>query len=137
MTEKELKRLSRADLLEMLIDQSQELQDVKKRLEAAEAALASRIIEINTAGSIAEASLQLNGVFEAAQAACAQYTESVQHLNERTELICRQMEKESRRKADSLLEETRRKCEQMEAEAMAKCAEYLAGLVNGQAEEEA
>lgn len=137
MTEKELKRLSRADLLEMLIDQSQELQDVKKRLESAEAALASRIIEINTAGSIAEASLQLNGVFEAAQAACAQYTESVQHLSERTELICRQMEKDSRRQADSLLEETRRKCEQMEAEAMAKCAEYLAGLVNGQAEEEA
>ena len=58
-------------------------------------------------------------------------------LNKRTELICRQMEKDSRRQADSLLEETRRKCEQMEAEAMAKCEEYLAGLLDGQAEEEA
>ena len=47
------------------------------------------------------------------------------------------MEKDSRRQADSLLEETRRKCEQMEAEAMAKCEEYLAGLLDGQAEEEA
>lgn len=136
MTEKELKRLSRADLLEMLIDQSVELQDVKKQLESAEAALASRIIEINTAGSIAEASLQLNGVFEAAQAACSQYTESIRCLNERTELICRQMEKESRQKADSLLAETRRKCDQMEAEARAKCEEHLAGLANSQAEEE-
>ena len=137
MTEKELRRLSRADLLEMLIAQSEELREVKERLAAAETALASRIIEINNAGSIAEASLQLNGVFEAAQAACAQYTESIRSLNKRTELICRQMEKDSRRQADSLLEETRRKCEQMETEAMAKCEEYLAGLLDGQAEEEA
>lgn len=136
MTEKELRRLSRADLLEMLIAQSEELREVKERLAAAETALASRIIEINNAGSIAEASLHLNGVFEAAQAACAQYTESIRSLNKRTELICRQMEKDSRRQADSLLEETRRKCEQMEAEAMAKCEEYLAGLLDGQAEEE-
>ena len=137
MTDKELRRLSRADLLEMLIAQSEELREVKERLAAAETALASRIIEINNAGSIAEASLQLNGVFEAAQAACAQYTESIRSLNERTELICLQMEKESRKQADSLLEETRRKCAQMEAEAMTKCEEYLAGLMNGQAEEEA
>ena len=137
MTDKELRRLSRADLLEMLIAQSEELREVKERLAAAETALASRVIEINNAGSIAEASLQLNGVFEATQAACAQYTESIRCLNERTELICRQMEKESRKQADSLLEETRRKCAQMEAEAMTKCEEYLAGLMNGQAEEEA
>lgn len=55
MTEKELRRLSRADLLEMLVDQSVELETVKKKLAAAEEALASRVIEINSAGSIAEA----------------------------------------------------------------------------------
>lgn len=137
MTEKELRRLSRADLLEMLIAQSEELREVKERLAAAEEALASRIIEINNAGSIAEASLQLNGVFEAAQAACAQYTENIRSMNERTKRICQQMEEESRKQADSLLEETRRKCELMEAEAMEKCEEYLAGLLDGQAEEEA
>ena len=91
MTEKELRRLSRADLLEMLIAQSEELREVKERLAAAEAALASRIIEINNAGSIAEASLHLNGVFEAAQAASAQNKESNRSLNNRTGLICRQM----------------------------------------------
>ena len=52
MTEKELRRLSRADLLEMLVDQSVELETVKKKLAAAEEALASRVIEINSAGSI-------------------------------------------------------------------------------------
>ncbi len=116
VTEKELRRLSRADLLEMLIAQSEELRDVKERLKSAEAILASRVIEINTAGSIAEASLRLNGVFEAAQAACEQYMENIRLLNERSQLVCRQMEKESREQADRLLEETRRKCAQMETD---------------------
>ena len=116
MTEKELRRLSRADLLEMLIAQSEELRDVKERLKSAEAILASRVIEINTGGSIAEASLRLNGVFEAAQAACEQYMENIRLLNERSQLVCRQMEKESREQADRLLEETRRKCAQMETD---------------------
>lgn len=114
MTEKELRRLSRADLLEMLIDQSVELETVKKKLAAAEEALASRAIEINSAGSIAEAALRLNGVFEAAQAACDQYVQNINLLNERSEMVCRRMEQESREKADRLLEETRRKCQAME-----------------------
>ena len=115
MTEKELRRLSRADLLEMLIDQSVELEETQKKLAAAEEALASRVIEINSAGSIAEAALRLNGVFEAAQAACDQYVQNINLLNERSEMICRRMEQESREKADRLLEETRRKCQTMES----------------------
>ena len=62
MKEKELKRLSRADLLEMLIDQSKELQEVREKLQQAEAELEKREIAISNAGSIAEASLMLNGV---------------------------------------------------------------------------
>jgi len=76
MTVKELRRLSRADLLEMLIDQSKELKEVREKLEKAEAELQNREIAIHNAGSIAEASLMLNGVFEAAQAACKEYVEN-------------------------------------------------------------
>ena len=119
MTEKELKRLTRADLLEMLIAQSEELRQVKERLKTAEAALANRVIEIDNAGSIAEASLRLNGVFEAAQAACEQYTENIRLLSERSQLVCRRMEEESREQAERLLEQTRRRCEAMEAQANA------------------
>ena len=119
MTEKELKRLTRADLLEMLIAQSEELRQVKARLKTAEAALANRVIEIDNAGSIAEASLRLNGVFEAAQAACEQYTENIRLLSERSQLVCRRMEEESREQAERLLEQTRRRCEEMEAQANA------------------
>ena len=76
MREKDLRRLSRADLLEMLIDQSKEMQKLQERLEQAESELKKREIAIQNAGSIAEASLMLNGVFEAAQAACREYVEN-------------------------------------------------------------
>ena len=42
----------------------------------------SRRIELEKAGSIAEASLRLNGVFEAAQKAADQYLENLRQLSE-------------------------------------------------------
>lgn len=82
MTDKELKRLSRGELLEMLIQQSKELERLRKQLDAAQTALQNREIAITNAGSIAEAALQLNGVFTAAQDACQQYMENICHLSE-------------------------------------------------------
>ena len=69
MTDKELRRLSRSELLEMLIAQTEENSQLKIRLEQAEAQLRDRRIEIDKAGSLAEAALSLNGVFQAAEAA--------------------------------------------------------------------
>lgn len=77
MTDKELKRLSRAELLELLISQMRENQRLEEELAAANEALQDRTIVIEQAGSIAEAALQLNGVFAAAEAAAAQYLENV------------------------------------------------------------
>ena len=80
MTEKELKHLSRAELLEMLLAQAEENRKLKKQLQAAQDALSDRRIAISQAGSLAEAALQLNGVFEAADRAARQYLENVQRL---------------------------------------------------------
>lgn len=77
MTEKELRRLSRVELLEMLLEQSRELERVKKQLDQANARLEDRRILLEESGSIAEAALKLNGVFEAAQRAADQYLENV------------------------------------------------------------
>lgn len=87
MTNRELKRLSRGELLEMLIAQSRETQALRERLEAAEAQLREREITINNAGSIAEAALRLNGVFEAAQGACKLYTDNIRRLEQRQEAL--------------------------------------------------
>ena len=77
MTSKELKRLSRRELLEMLIEQMKENQRLRNRLEQAEAELENRELVSLRAGSMAEAAMQLNGVFEAADKAARQYLENV------------------------------------------------------------
>lgn len=81
MTDRELKKLKRQDLLEILIFQNKEISRLKEQLEQAEEELHTRRIAIDKAGSIAEAALQLNGVFEAAQAAAEQYLDNIRQMS--------------------------------------------------------
>jgi hypothetical protein len=80
MTEKELHKLKRAELLEMMLAQSREIEVLRARIEELETKLADREIRIRESGSIAEAALKLNGIFEAAQAAADQYLENIRRL---------------------------------------------------------
>lgn len=77
MTPKELRRLRRSDLMEMLLELSKENLQLRQELEEANRQLKDRSIQIEQSGSLAEAALRLNGVFEAAQAACRQYEENL------------------------------------------------------------
>ena len=81
MVEKDLKKLRRAELLEIMLDQSYEIDQLRKRVKELEAQLEDRRIKIENAGSIAEASLQLTKVFEEAQKAADLYLENIRNLN--------------------------------------------------------
>lgn len=77
MTKRELKKLSRLELLELLLRQMEENEQLRSELEQAQRRLASREIELENAGSIAQASLQISRIFEAAQMAADIYLENV------------------------------------------------------------
>ena len=117
MTDKELRKLSRRELLQMLVVQVRETGDTKqelaettvqlreleqnyerlrKRLDQKDARIhelvdtlqaerTKREIELEKAGSIAEAALRLNGVFEMAQKAADQYLYNIRLRQENTE----------------------------------------------------
>lgn len=128
MTNEELKKLSRKDLLELLVAQGREQEKLQAELEQAKKDLREQELHIEPAGSIAEAALQVNGVFEAAQAAAQQYLYNIKQRTAQTEEDCALREEESRRKAeeaqrtiDQRLEEARQKADTMEAEASEKC----------------
>jgi len=91
MTDQELKKLRRSDLLELLIAQEKENEQLRGQVAQLEKRLADRTIDLEQAGSIAEASLKIHGVFQAAQEAAAQYLENIQRLSG-------QLEKDARRK---------------------------------------
>lgn len=122
MTDKELRKLSRSTLLEMLVEQSRENDVLRSQIEQLQQQLSERQLKINRAGSIAEASLQINQVFETAQKAAEQYLENIRTLSNHQELICKQMEEDSIRKAQELIEETKSKCQVMEDKTARKCS---------------
>ena len=83
MTDRELKRLTRAELLEMLLIQSKEKRVLEEELRKAREKLKEKELMIAESGSIAEAALRLNHVFEAAQKAADQYLENVKRKAEK------------------------------------------------------
>lgn len=77
MTDQELRQLSRADLIDIIYTLQQQKEQAEQQLAQAQAQLQDRQLRLASAGSIAEAALSLNGVFDAAQAAADQYLQAV------------------------------------------------------------
>ena len=117
MTDKELRRLSRSELLEMLIAQTEENDRLKIRLEQAEAQLRDRRISIDKAGSLAEAALSLNGVFQAAEAAAQQYLENIQRISGQQDAICRSMKEKAEKETAQMRQEAQAYSQKVHAEA--------------------
>jgi chemotaxis regulatin CheY-phosphate phosphatase CheZ len=80
MTNKKLQKLNRKELLELMISQGQEIERLQEQLNAANEELARREICAKEAGSIAEAALRLNRIFEDADQAAQQYLDSIQKM---------------------------------------------------------
>lgn len=104
MTEKALKKLSRAELLELLLTQTREVEHLRQKLEKAEALLVDRHIRVLEAGDLAQAVLSVNGVMEAAQAAAQQYLDNMAYMEKETKLRCDQMLEDARKEATRIRE---------------------------------
>ena len=121
MTQYEMKKLSRKELLQLAAEESAQIRILQEHLEIAENELHKREININEAGSIAEASMKLSNVFEAAQEACRLYTDNIQRLSERQESICAEIEKETKEKAAAYEAEVISRCERLEKDTKEAC----------------
>ena len=75
------------------------------------------------------AALQLNGIFEAAQAAGQQYIENIKDLSERQDAICAERDARNKIEIENRLRETAVKCAEMEANSRKKCEWHAAALV--------
>lgn len=121
MTEKELRKLGRGDLIELLLVQKKENEQLQLEFEKAKEQLASRKLILDNAGSIAEASLQLTGIFQTAQEACSLYMENIEQLSIRQEEICAKMKLDCEEFCQQKEKETTEKCEKLDWETQARC----------------
>ena len=108
MTSKELKRLSRADLLELLLAQTRETETLKKKLQEAEEELATRRFRMSNAGTLADAMVEINNVMAAAQSAADQYLENIAAMEAETRQKCEKMLQAAAQEARKILENANR-----------------------------
>lgn len=77
MTDKQLQKLTRRQLLEILVEQGRKIEQLEEQLERANIRLAEKQLKIKNAGSIAQAAMALTDIFEKAQQAADLYLENV------------------------------------------------------------
>ncbi len=122
MTEKELRHLGRRELIEIIAAMKKAEMELQQQLEQAEKQLADRTVKIENIGSIAEAALSLNGVFEAAQSAADSYLESLRVANKDAEMRIAKVEEEETR----ILQEAEASAALLRQNAEKQCADRLA-----------
>jgi hypothetical protein len=110
---KELKRLRRRDLLEMLLDLTKENEQLRERNAELEEQLQDRMLTISEVGSLAEAVVKINRLMEAAQEVCDQYTDNIKKRCEEEELRCQKLERSTKQRCDRMLIEAAQRVEKM------------------------
>ena len=103
MTDKELKKLSRSELLDMLIYQAEENKKLREELESARLDLLKREIAIEKAGSLAEASMSMSGLFDSADRAAKIYLENIEQRKRETDEICQRKIAEAESRVESII----------------------------------
>ena len=107
MTDKEIRKLGRPELLELLIEQTRRKEELEQQVTDLQAQLKSRDIRLSQAGSIAEASLQVSRVFEEAQQAADQYLQNIQRLEREQQAATDQILGEARKQAEAIVSQAR------------------------------
>ena len=155
MTDKEFKRLSRAQLIDIIYQYQVKQDELTEENEKLQQALEDKRIRVNEAGSLAEAALEIHKVMEAAQNAANHYIEEMQH---RVDDECRrildgqqeqqkQWQKESqaaaaviirqaKQEAIEIVERARAEAEEIRAQARSAAAEHTAAAAVAQARKE-
>jgi chemotaxis regulatin CheY-phosphate phosphatase CheZ len=75
-----MRKLSRKELLQILVTQSKQIEQLEAKLREAEHELDHHMLIMKEAGTMAEAALRLNHIFEDADAACRQYLNSIKAM---------------------------------------------------------
>ena len=106
MNEKELRKISRKELLELLLEQANRIVDLENELTKIKAKLEDKKIMLNEAGNLAEASLKITDLFQKTMETCKIYSDNIDELNSRIEKEVRKKYEEIEKQRIAELEST-------------------------------
>lgn len=126
--EAQLRHMNRRELLDVLLESRQEndqLIDEIRQLTERNAKLTEMLedkkLKIGKAGTIAEATLLLNGVVESTQSAAQQYLDNLKDLYESEQSLREEKEILARRQAQQILDDATQRCETLIRDTRGKC----------------
>ena len=103
MTDKEFKRLSRAQLIEIIYQLQLQIDKLNEEKQALENELEDKRLRLQSAGNIAEAALEINDCFRSAQNAAEQYLNEIKAIREETNTERQRILKEAKAEAEAII----------------------------------
>jgi cell division septum initiation protein DivIVA len=103
MTDKEFKRLSRSQLIDIIYQlqlKQNELEEENRKLKAE---VGDKRIRLREAGNIAEASLAMHNVMQSAQDAANQYLEEIRAMKQDTAEACNRILEKAKQEAAAIV----------------------------------
>jgi len=115
MISKELKRLSRRELVDIIYQLKKNEQEMQEEIELLKNELQDKRIRISTAGSIADAAMSVTNVFSAAQMTADLYLREISCMREDTEKECAKKVEEAEKKVRDILADGKKKFDTLKA----------------------
>ena len=115
MINKELKKLNRRELVEIIYRMKKNEQEMKDEVEQLQSELDDKRIRVSEAGSLAEATMSVTDVFAAAQKTADIYLNEIVLMREETEKKCAKMLDEAANRVEIVLAEGERQFEELKA----------------------
>lgn len=114
MNDKELRKASRKELLEIILAQTNRIEELETELEEVSKKLNSKKIIMKESGSLAEATIKISEIFEHADLVAEEYLEKVK---ENCLIMEKEAKKECRELKKKMIAETEKKCQKLEEQA--------------------
>ena len=108
MTDKEFKRLSRHQLIDVIYQFQLQVDKLTEQNQALEQELADKRLRLRDAGNIAEAALEMNDCFRSAQNAAEQYLNEIKAIREETEAEQQRILSQARAEAAAIVADAKK-----------------------------
>ena len=108
LTDKEFKRLSRAQLIDIIYQFQLQVDKLTEQNHELERELADKRIRLNHAGNIAVAALEINNCFRSAQNAAEQYLNEIKAIREETEAERQRILSQARAAAEAIVADAKK-----------------------------
>ena len=129
MTDKEFKRLSRSQLIDIIYQLQLKQEELTADNEKLSKALADKRLRVSKAGNIADAALEIHHVMQSAQDAADHYVEEIRI---RVNRECRRILKEAKEKAADIIEKAQKEADEIVAQSKKEkddCDSVLAAIL--------